>query len=67
MSPILIAGTLIVNLALLSYTVGIFFEQREHRVKARTLNFLRVGVFFDIVATACMIAVSAVPPQVNGP
>ena len=59
MSPILIAGILIVNLALLSYTVGIFLEQREHRVKARTLNFLRVGVFFDIVATACMIAGSS--------
>ena len=55
MSPILIAGVLIVNLALVSYGIGIFAEQKSHRVSAATLNWLRLGVVFDITATACMI------------
>jgi hypothetical protein len=57
--PILVAGTIIVNLALISYGVGIFLEQRERRIKARTLNLLRAGVLFDVVATACMVAGSS--------
>ena len=59
MSPVLVAGTIIVNLALVSYGVGIFFEQRERRIKPRTLNLLRLGVLFDVVATACMVAGSS--------
>jgi hypothetical protein len=62
MSPILIAGTVIVNLALVSYAVGIIAEQRSHRVSAATLNWLLLGVVLDITATACMIAGSS-----NGP
>lgn len=55
MSPILIAGVIIVNLALVCYGIGIFAEQKSHRVSAATLNWLRLGVVFDITATACMI------------
>lgn len=55
MSPILIAGTIIVNLALVSYALGILSEQRSHRVSRRTLTFLVVGVILDLTATACMI------------
>ena len=62
MSPILIAGTVIVHLALVAYGVGIVSEQRSHRVSARTLNWLRFGVVFDIVATACMVAGSTSGP-----
>jgi hypothetical protein len=62
MSPILIAGVIIVNLALLSYGAGIFSEQRSHRITPRTLNLLRVGVVLDITATACMIAGSSSGP-----
>jgi hypothetical protein len=54
-SPILIAGTIIVNLALIAYSVGIITEQRKHRVTRTVLRFLTVGVVFDIIATACMI------------
>jgi hypothetical protein len=62
MSPILIAGTIIVNLALVAYAVGIISEQRSHQVSGATLNWLRLGVVLDITATACMIAGSS-----NGP
>lgn len=55
MSPILIAGTIIVNLALIAYTVAIISEQRQKRVTSRVLAFLSVGVFFDIMATVCMV------------
>lgn len=59
MHPILIAGTVIVNLALLSYGAGIFLKQRDRRIKLHTLNLLRAGVLFDVVATVCMIAGSS--------
>ena len=62
MSPILIAGTVIVHLALAAYTVGIVSEQRSHRVSRRALAFLTAGVVFDVVATACMIAGSSSGP-----
>jgi hypothetical protein len=47
------AGTLIVNLALIFYTIGIVSEQRSHRITQRVLIFLTAGVAFDIIATAC--------------
>jgi hypothetical protein len=62
MSPILIAGTIIVNLALVSYAIGIVGEQRSRRVSAATLNWLRLGVVLDVTATACMIAGSSSGP-----
>ena len=62
MSPILIAGTIIVNLALIFYSIGIFIEQRRHRITQKVLIFLTLGVVFDIVATACMIIGSTNSP-----
>ncbi|MGB3563151.1 MAG: hypothetical protein WBH85_05225 [Thermoanaerobaculia bacterium] len=62
MSGILIAGTIIVNFALLFYTIGIVSEQRSHRVTRRTLFFLTVGVVFDVVATGFMIVGSSHGP-----
>ncbi|MGB5753132.1 MAG: hypothetical protein WBN87_09745, partial [Thermoanaerobaculia bacterium] len=62
MSPILMAGTLIVNLALVFYTIGIVSEQRSHRITKRVLVFLTAGVTFDIIATACMITGSSKGP-----
>ena len=59
MPTVLIAGIVIVNLALLSYAIGIISEQRSHRVSAATLNWLRLGVVLDVTATACMIAGSS--------
>ena len=62
MSPVLMAGTLIVNLALIFYTIGIVSEQRSRRITQRVLIFLTAGVAFDIIATACMIIGSSKGP-----
>jgi uncharacterized repeat protein (TIGR03987 family) len=62
MKPVLIAGTTIVNLALIFYTIGILTEQRRRAVTRRVLTFLTLGVIFDIVATGCMIAGSENSP-----
>lgn len=55
MNPILRAGVIIVNLALLSYSIGIIREQRRRQVTPGILAFLTVGVGFDVIATTCMI------------
>ncbi|MBK9359173.1 MAG: hypothetical protein IPN08_17645 [Bacteroidales bacterium] len=55
MSPILIAGVIIVNLALIAYSVAIITEQRKKSVNRFILTFLTAGVFLDITATICMI------------
>ncbi|PKP45922.1 MAG: hypothetical protein CVT94_16395 [Bacteroidetes bacterium HGW-Bacteroidetes-11] len=55
MSPVLIAGVIIVNLALIAYSVAILTEQRKKTVNGFVLTFLTAGVILDITATACMI------------
>jgi len=60
--PITIVGVVVVNLALITYGIGIVMEQRSHRVSARVLRFLQVGVLLDIVATSCMIIGSSSGP-----
>ncbi|UCG60674.1 MAG: hypothetical protein JSV52_10095 [Candidatus Zixiibacteriota bacterium] len=55
MKPVLLAGTIIVNFALLSYSIAIITEQRKKIVSNIVLAFLTVGVVFDIAATTCMI------------
>lgn len=55
MAPVLVAGMIIVNLALIFYTAGIVTEQRLRRVSPRVLTLLSAGVVFDITATVCMI------------
>jgi len=52
-------GTSIVFLALLFYSVGILTEQKHKRVLPRVLTFLTLGIIFDIIATAFMIAGSS--------
>jgi len=62
MSPIIIFAVTIVNLALVSYGVGIVIEQRTHKVTARALFWLRLGVVLDIVATTAMVLGSSSGP-----
>lgn len=62
MKPVLIAGTIIVNLALICYTISVITEQRRKRVTPFVLRFLTAGVIFDITATVCMIAGSENSP-----
>ena len=59
MKPVLIAGTSLVNIALISYSVYIFHERKTKLATKKVLIFLTAGVFFDIIATICMIAGSS--------
>lgn len=59
MKPMLIAGIIIVNLALISYSIAIISEQRKKLVNTFVLIFLTIGVILDISATVCMILGSA--------
>ncbi len=62
MKPILMAGMLIVNLALLFYSIGIISEQRNKIISKKVLLFITLGVIFDIIATSLMIAGSSKGP-----
>jgi hypothetical protein len=55
MKPVLMVGMTVVNLALISYAIGVIIEQRRHRVTAGVVTFLLAGVILDITATGCMI------------
>jgi uncharacterized repeat protein (TIGR03987 family) len=61
MKPILIAGSTIVSLALIAYSIGIITEQRKKMVSRRVLVFVSLGLFFDITATFLMIIGSENP------
>jgi uncharacterized repeat protein (TIGR03987 family) len=62
MKPILIAGTIIVNLALIAYTLFIFAERKNKKVVGKVLLFITIGVILDTTATVCMIAGSTKSP-----
>lgn len=61
MSPVLIVAIVAVNLALASYTVATW-RLHDRPVSRRNLCMLSTGVFFDVVATACMIISSPNSP-----
>ena len=62
MNPLLTAGTRIVVLALLFYSIAVLTEQRLRRVTRTVLLFITLGVFFDVLATSFMIAGSPNTP-----
>ena len=62
MKPILFAGSLIVTLALIAYSIGVITEQRKKIITRRTLIFLSLGLAFDITGTVCMLIGSANSP-----
>lgn len=62
MNPTLVAGTLIVNIALISYTIFIFFERKYRKPVNSVLLFISIGVVFDVTATICMIIGSSKSP-----
>jgi uncharacterized repeat protein (TIGR03987 family) len=53
--PIILIAVIIVNLALITYSIGVITEQRKKTISNKTLGFLTVGVVFDCAATVCMI------------
>jgi uncharacterized repeat protein (TIGR03987 family) len=50
-----IIGSLIVTLALLSYSIGFSKERKQKRVTSNILLFYTIGISLDITATICMI------------
>ena len=55
MSPVLISGITIVNLALICYSIAIIRQTRNKIIDKKVLTFLTLGVIFDISATICMV------------
>ncbi len=62
MNATLIWGTRIVILALLAYSVAVYFEQRTRLVTGRVRFFLTLGISLDIIATALMVTGSPNSP-----
>jgi hypothetical protein len=62
MNPYSLAGIILVQIALICYSVAIISEQRKHLVTGSILAFLTLGVLFDITATAFMILGSSSGP-----
>jgi hypothetical protein len=56
MNILLVAGTRIVILALVFYSIAIITEQRKQIINNVVLTFITLGITFDIIATAFMIA-----------
>lgn len=55
MKPILLAASIIVTLALISYSIGVITEQLKKTITWKTLIFLSIGLSLDIAGTICMV------------
>lgn len=62
MSPILIATTTIISLALVAYTIGVFGERNSGTLKRSHLIFFWIGLACDSTGTAIMSSM----PQSSG-
>ena len=62
MNPLSLAGIIIVQTALLCYSIAIISEQRNRLVSGKVLTFLTLGVLLDITATTFMILGSSRGP-----
>lgn len=58
MSPILIAATTIISLALVAYTIGVFGERNSGTLKRSHLIFFWIGLACDSTGTAIMSSVA---------
>lgn len=62
MNPLALAGIIIVQTALLCYSIAIISEQRKRVITKGVLIFLTLGVLLDITATTFMILGSSRGP-----
>ncbi len=62
MNNTLIAGTIVVNLALVFYTISFIVFSRSHRLSRKLLTIFSLGLFFDVLATTLMIIGSTNSP-----
>lgn len=56
MKPVIMAGVIGVNLALVIYAAGVIAEQRSSKITRAVISFLTVGVLLDFAATLCMLS-----------
>ena len=56
------AGTSIVNIALILYTLFIYQEYKYRKITKKLLSFLTIAVLLDVTATVCMIIGSSKGP-----
>jgi hypothetical protein len=54
-NPMLITGMILVNFALVIYTIAIVFEIRLRKAAGKVVAFFTAGVTLDIVSTTFMI------------
>jgi len=67
MNPIRMAAVATVTLALILYTVGALAEQRSRRAGGAARRFLTLGLTFDVIATALMVAATgSFSPTLHG-
>ena len=64
MKTVLLVATVIVNLALISYSIGILTEQFRRRLSGRVLGFVSAGLALDLTSTLLMIIGSENPPYI---
>jgi len=62
MKTITIIASVVVTLALISYSIGILTEQAKKTLNTIVLTFVTLGVFLDIAATIMMIIGSSNSP-----
>jgi len=55
MPQIIIAGVILIHIALIFYSVFIFLEHKHKRATTGVLVFITTAVTFDISATVCMM------------
>jgi hypothetical protein len=55
MNTFLMAGSSVVTLALIFYSIGIITEQRKKTISTFALTFVALGLLFDITGTLLMI------------
>ena len=55
MAKITVVGIFFVHLALILYTLFIIYESKQQKTTKSVLFLITLAVFFDIVATACMM------------
>lgn len=62
MNNTLIAGTIVVNLALVFYSISFIVFSRSRRLSRKLLTIFSLGLFFDVLATTLMIVGSTNSP-----
>ncbi|HQI39684.1 MAG: hypothetical protein B6D44_01355 [Ignavibacteriales bacterium UTCHB2] len=55
MADIIKIGILFVHLALIFYTLFMFFERKEKRASNRVITFITIAIISDIIATSFMM------------